>query len=223
MNHIEKLFAVLLLIPLTSCGARPYYKVAPIDAVIVDAETNLPIEGAIVVANWQLEAGGLDGPRRKGQLEVKETITDKSGRFHFDGFTKLNLMISELRDDDPKIIIFKGGYDYGRSSNYYGLRYPGTDRKAAVNGEVVKLRKLTPVVFEKNVTYYSGLSVQIRPIVEDCEWNKIPRMILAMEAEKQRITKIEPNESVDIFPIEEIESFKGKCGSMLEFFRSKQG
>lgn len=222
MKQFRKFFALLMLLPLTSCGGTPYYKAAPIDAVVVDAETNLPIEGALVVANWQLMVSVLDGQRTKGQLEVKETSTDKSGRFHFDGFTKLNPMLYKLGALDPQIVIFKGGYRYERITNTYGRSTPGAYREAAVNGTVVKLRKLTPVVIGQTEVYYMGLSTALEPIAEDCEWKKIPRIIRAMDAEKQRIRALSPKATAWVISIEDLEGYSRECGSAVDYFRSHQ-
>lgn len=208
-TKLQIVCALLILALLSNCGITPYYTVAPIDAQVVDFDTKLPIDGALVVANWQLIIHDLHGEQRRGQLEVKETITDESGRFHFNGFTKLNSMVYGLGAQDPKIIIFKAGYAYSRIANNH--TNTGAYRKAGVNGTVIKLKKLTPVVVAKNRTYYSGLSFEMRPLVEDCEWRKISRMILAMEFERLRITAIEPEATVDVFPIEEFERSKSEC------------
>lgn len=222
MNRFGSFFATLILFTLASCGGAPYYTAAPVDAAVVDAETNLPIEGAVVVANWQLVAAGLDGYRNKGQLEVKETSTDKTGRFHFDGFTKLNLMFYELRSQDPQVVIFKPGYQYARVNNSYGSESPGAYRQAAVNGRVVQLRKVTAVVTPQREIYYMGLSTTMEPIAEDCEWKKIPRMIRAMDAEKFRLSAISPKAVVWLISIEDLMSYSRKCGSAVEYFRSHQ-
>ena len=210
-----------MLISSTGCGGTPYYRVAPIDAIVVDAETNLPIEGANVAANWQLVVGGIDGQRKKGQLEVAETTTDKSGRFHLDGFTKLNLMLYELRDQDPQIIVFKGGYEHQRISNDYNQRYPGVNRQAAINGGVIRLKKLVSVNLGQARGYHVQLSIFLDPIVEDCEWKKIAKTILAMDAEKKRLIALSPDAVVGVLSIDDIESVKNKCGSAIDFFREQ--
>ena len=220
MTQFKKVLAFLLLLSSASCGGTPYYRAAPIDATLVDAETNLPIEGVNVVANWQLVVGGLDGQRKKGQLEVRETTTDKAGRLHFDGFTKLNPKFYELRGEDPQIIVFKGGYEYQRISNDYGQRYPGANRQAAINGTVVQLKKLAPAMMGQVKRYHVELSIDLNPIVEDCEWKKIPRMIMAMDAEKERIKSMSPDAVVGGLAIRDLERLKNKCGSAIEFFRS---
>lgn len=208
-----------MLLPLSACGGSPYYTAAPIEAWVIDAETNQPIEGAVVVANWQLVVGSLDGQRYKGQLEVKETVTDKAGRFYFEGFTKANPMLYELRNEDPKIIIFKPGYEYKKIVNNYpraGTETPGTHRKAGVSGETVKLENLKAVRGVYGDSYYDFLGGELETLVEDCEWKKMPRMILAMEQEKKRLKSLYPKAYVNVLTINLLER---RCGSAVEFFR----
>ncbi len=108
---------VIAAVALAGCGS-PYYTSAPIEAWVVDAETGAPIEGAVVTANWQLVASGLDtGGRKLHQLEVMETVTDKAGRFYFPGFTRINFTLEELREEDPQVLVFKSGYRYARLSS----------------------------------------------------------------------------------------------------------
>ena len=122
----------------------PFYSIGSIDARVVDADSGAPIEGANVIANWQLVTGSLDGERNKGQLEVKETVTDRDGRFHFDGFMHGNFPLYHLGNRDPQIVIFKPGYEYKRLVSDYGVSEPlviGVRRRSQVNGAEVKLAK----------------------------------------------------------------------------------
>ncbi|MBK8568958.1 MAG: hypothetical protein IPN81_02740 [Nitrosomonadales bacterium] len=68
------------------------YSAEAIDAQIVDAKTNQPLEGVIVVAHWEVErvvptlfrSCLLEMTRADAfQLQIVETVTDANGRFHF--------------------------------------------------------------------------------------------------------------------------------------------
>ncbi|WP_077732061.1 carboxypeptidase-like regulatory domain-containing protein [Methylocaldum sp. 14B] len=222
MSKFRFLLLAFVLISLLGCGA-PFYIADPIEARVVDAETNQPLEGANVVANWQLVVGSLDGERDRGQLEVKETVTDQAGRFHFEGFTKLNPMLYELRDQDPRIIIFKPGYEWKMITNNYpgaGTKTPGIHRKSWVSGRTIKLAKADPVVTHTMIKiFYGGLYSYLVDIVEDCEWKKIPLMILAMDAEKKRLKAIDPQADIEVWSIGLLDQYKGRCGSAEEFFK----
>ncbi|HYT97117.1 MAG TPA: carboxypeptidase-like regulatory domain-containing protein, partial [Casimicrobiaceae bacterium] len=127
---------MITVLALNACGS-PYYTSDSIEAWVVDADTGQPIEGAVVTANWQLVGFTLDTGGRKGaQLAVMETSTDSNGRFFFPGFTKLNLSLGELRDQDPQILAFKSGYRYIGGGNDYPMdaSFPGPHRKSQVSG-----------------------------------------------------------------------------------------
>ena len=115
MNSMHKLRYVLLmalLLPLQACGAPFWYKAEPIEAWVVDAETNQPLEGVIVVAHWQLK-GGLEGGNPVGEMMVMETLTDAKGRFYFPAWgPKLRSLDGRLKTQSPGILLFKSGYEY---------------------------------------------------------------------------------------------------------------
>ena len=176
---------------LASCAVT--YQFAPIEATVVDAETGVPIEGAVVTANWELVKGSLDGPRYFGQLDVKETVTDKNGRFRFEGFTKEDSSGAELRESDPQILIFKAGYEFQRFTNDYrdgGAGMKMLERSAAVNGRTVKLRKLASKAPDVSLAHsiYIGWLGFVSKDYSRCYWNKLPQTLI--EQRKQEATLV---------------------------------
>src|SRR3954471_20127967 len=144
------LLLISLAVGMEALGADAYYTAAPIEAWVVDADTGVPIEGAVVTANWQLVGFSYDtGGRKLGQLEVMETVTDRNGRFHFPGFTKVNISGNALREEDPQILIFKSGYRYVRAANEYRIGKEGEQgpyRKSSIIGQKLKMKKADQVV-----------------------------------------------------------------------------
>ena len=200
-------------------GGSPVYIAEPIDARVVDAETGQPIDGAVVTANWQLVAGGLDGQRAKGQLEIRETVTDRDGRFHFDGFVKLNLRTFELRNEDPKILVFKGGYHYAKVINQYagaGTHTPGMRRVAAASGKTIKLKRLRLLDPSQN---FGGLDIELMRVIDDCQWKRIPRMIVAADYEYSRLRQSHPDALIRLPTIDGLEGRRTQCGSAIEYFK----
>jgi hypothetical protein len=192
--------ACTLLLSLAGCTVT--YHFAPIEARVVDAESGAPIEGAVVMANWELVKGSLDGPRYYGQLEVMETVTDKDGRFQFAGFSKSDSSGAELRESDPQVVIFKAGYEFQRFTNEYidggaGLRL--TKRAAAVNGKTVRLVKHgsdkdrirqihTSLVYSR-----LGFITKIMPHTheyEKCYWQRVPLMLAETKAQEVQMRKL---------------------------------
>jgi hypothetical protein len=81
-------------------------------ARVVDMDTGAPIEGAIVVARWQLER--YTG-RFAGWLLVSEGVTDKEGFVHFADWGPLAApsdagMRTRMGPCMPYVYVFKSGY-----------------------------------------------------------------------------------------------------------------
>lgn len=223
-----KMCCLLFALPMLSACASPVYKIAPIDAVVIDGQTGVPIEGAIVVANWQLVRGGLDGPHNAGQLEVREAVTDKHGRFHIDGFVRANPLLKELRNSDPRLLFFKPGYEIQRFTNTYGdagTDMPGPLRRSQLDGGTIRMVRTKDVQpGERRRTFYSGFNVDLEAIVRsDCDWKKIPRTLLAGDAEKRRLKSLYPDAWVDLLKVEVIGTMNNPgCGAASEFFKNWQ-
>ena len=193
---VRTILLMVLATSLQGCGDL-YYTAAPIEAWVVDADTGAPIEGAVVTANWQMVAFGFDtGGRKKGQLEVMETVTDKNGRFHFPGFTKINLSGNALGEADPQILIFKPGYRHLRATNLYPIgeeESQGPRRRSPIIGLRLKMQPAGHDVkkYAHDLGFLgSDLSsfADRRDIV-----GRIPQMIHALECERLRLRKLEPS------------------------------
>src|SRR3989442_12447607 len=98
-------------LPLQACAfvLPPMYSAEGIEAWVVDEDSGQPLEGGVVVANWEL-MGGLH-PDTVGQLMVMETVTDANGRFSFPAWgPKLRPPGGYLDSHDPALTLFKSGY-----------------------------------------------------------------------------------------------------------------
>lgn len=194
------LLSLLLAFPLLSGCHSPYYTIEPFEAWAVDAESGEPIEGAVVVATWALFEDGLHGHHFREMVEVKETVTDKNGRFAFPGFKFYNPKLHDLMED-PKIIIFKSGYEYVRKSNGCGMGAVGdcrwATRIAVVAGQKVKMKKLdysrTPKVArpEKGMerSLYSGLTTEMSYVQSSGRAKDIPLFVASIRQEIARLNQ----------------------------------
>ena len=199
---------------LQACGDL-YYTAAPIEAWVVDADTGAPIEGAVVTANWQLVGFGFDtGGRKKGQLEVMETVTDKNGRFYFPGFTKINLSGSALGESDPQILIFKPGYRHIRATNHYPIgneTSQGARRKSSIIGQRLLMQRADRDI--KKYAFNLGfLGSALSSLQEQGDIvRRIPQMVHALECERLRLRKLDP--SVDPITIPGPPTREKECAS----------
>jgi hypothetical protein len=139
------LLTVLAMLPICgcclprACAAPPVYSAKPTYATVVDSETQQPIGGAVVVAAWVLYLPGGD---RIKNLEVREVVTDEYGAFFIPGWgPKLRPSNTELTFYDPKLIVFKSGYEPVYLANEW-TSHPSqaSVRESQWNGKSIELK-----------------------------------------------------------------------------------
>jgi hypothetical protein len=188
----------------------PLYIVDPIEGWVVDKETGAPIEGAIVVANWQLVRQGLHGAHVSGQLDVQEVISDHAGRFRLEGFWRLNLPTRELGERDPQLIIFKPGYRYQRFANAIDA-YGGMRRHSKADGMRFSLTRFQREDVDPKEFVHGGLAGALEPLTSSCDWLRIPRMLDAIAAEERRISEMMPRPFHGLPSVDSIQRRRGLC------------
>lgn len=216
-----------LLSPLGACADfQPYYSAKPMTATVVDAETNEPIEGVTVVANWEIKAGEMKASSKIIQLKILETVTDKSGRFSFPAWgPEPNLSLyGYIGANDPGLILFKSGYKYRGLANNVGvdfrfeaLRYSDWD------GKTIKMEKFKGTLKEYS-SHLNFIKGPLRFAEENCNWKKIPAILIALDKERQifRANRIDSGTySLDYFDGLSEREIK-ECGSPSEFFKGQK-
>lgn len=110
----------------------------PITGYVVDTENNQPIEGAIVVAMWQLTQYLSHG--FGGYAKVIEVKTDKEGKFRIPfWFTFKPWKFNSPMDDlTPKIVIYRPGYKVYWSHKVMRLGFPGDISKTQEQKKWIK-------------------------------------------------------------------------------------
>ena len=216
------IFLCVLLAPLPACSGHPaQYSAEAIEAWVVDAETKEPLADVIVVANWQLYIGRIDGRHPSGQLMVMETVTDQGGHFSFPAWGPMRRPFNTFLDDrDPQILLFKPSYEFRGLSNptksYVNKR---SVRRSIWDGKAIELNR-----FGGGMNEYARrlgfLMTSLGFIEEDCNWKKVPKILLALRPEQEKLRKkgiIRTFYSPDYLPVDE-----DKCGSVKEFFQGYQ-
>jgi len=102
-------FALLLvmLCPLSACGPLLYYA-EPIHGTVVDSETQQPLIGAVVVAQWVVGKGPRAEPHT---YELSEALTDPDGRYTLPGWgPRLRPLNARFYYSAPRLIVFKNGF-----------------------------------------------------------------------------------------------------------------
>ena len=207
------------------------YSAEAIDAQVVDAKTNQPLEGVIVVAHWEVKRVvptfvpimpfGND-PRGPFQLQIMETVTDANGRFHFPAWGPLPVPpLAALGDRDPHLIFFKEGYVPWSISNGHPTTFDysaSSTRSSELNGTTIKLKK-----FEGDLKAYADqvgkLSVPLDfatyTRIGNCDWKRIPRMLgTVIKIKRSFREKLIYSDLPNLDSIQQVE-----CGSAEEWLK----
>ncbi|MHB8727985.1 MAG: peptidase associated/transthyretin-like domain-containing protein [Sulfuricaulis sp.] len=226
-NGYRSLAVLCFFMTLSACADYPLtltYSADPISATVVDAETKQPLEGVVVTANWELEYGTYGGNVPAGELMVLEAVTDKNGKFHFPAWGPKLAVRSHLVNKDPQLILFKSGYEYrGLVNAFTGDYNKGSQRHSDWNGKTIELKPFKGTE-EEYARHLEFLGTSLDPIIDkDCNWKKIPRMVLAINQQSEifrskNIYALPSIESLDI----RYSNFRARCGSPKEFFKDYQ-
>lgn len=131
----QQIFGTLIALLATACGTQ---QERPVDwhdhdsysGWVTDAATGQPIEGAVIVAKWQIEQrqsfSGIEGITTIKVIRLEETLTDKEGRFQFAPLGDYTPPLGWERGAFPVLLFFKPGYEptgLGRAEWQYGEDY----------------------------------------------------------------------------------------------------
>ena len=206
----------------------------PIDSQVVDADTGQPIEGAVVVAHWELHQGSLTGDSLPcGAANVEEAVTDKDGRFHIPGWGPTRFSCGDMRQGNPTLFVFKSGYSPGGFNNASGSLSDTstvTRTHSAWANRQMKLQKfpntdMTTFRGNSNASLFysfnSALELFVVDIAGECNWKKIPNMLRALMEEEQHFNaaglKIGSLASRLSIADESIQKDAPQCGSPKAF------
>lgn len=179
-----------LVVSMTACASPPHYSAETFSARVIDQTTKMPIVGVSVVAQWEVR-GGIH-PGTVDLLHVEEAVTDADGRFRIAGWGPVLAPPEGYLDtQDPRLILFKSGYQVKSVSNR-GWFAPGerqhlTVRNSIWNGRTVQLiphhrRDALPPGFAA-VTYMYGW--YHRP--DKCWWKSAPKFVAAVDREIKQL------------------------------------
>jgi hypothetical protein len=228
LNTVPKWqFAVLLaaLLSMQACSAPVAYSAKPIQGRVVDAETKQPLSDVNVVAHWVLNFG-LEGGSGT-DLVLMESVTDSEGQYKFPGWGPTQVPASlpseaRLKSLSPEMIYFKPGYLPWAVTNTTTGPQPGPGplmRTSEWDGRTIELKR-----FEGPLTQYGSVIGGTLTGVSygHCNWKKIPRVIVALDAEKRRLEALNIRSwATNITDLEFSEANDG-CGSVRDFFKAYQ-
>lgn len=207
---------------------------AAIDSRVVDGTTGKPIEGAVVVAYWQVMQGSMTGdslPCTPANLE--EAVTDRQGRFHIPGWGPTwSPCFTGMPANDPIMYVFKPGYYYGKFDNVpiYGqttTRTPGSfyDYLSLMKIPDSDLTDSNPKNLKSALWNFNEFSDELGEFTtfmpSECNWKKMPKMMRVLESQRIAQSAIPGHfRGITGDLIAEDEDFRKaapQCGSTKEF------
>jgi hypothetical protein len=228
MKIIYRSFLLLLCILLIQ-GCATSYSGNETYGQVVDAETGQPLEGVNVVAHWVVFKYKLER-YAVGDLMLMETVTDKNGQFRFPSWgPKAVPSAGMLESQSPEVIFFKSGYEWDAKPNQTNgppSAYPLV-RTWDWNGKTIELKK-----YKRDLKAYGNFIGGILTGVSwgGCNWKKMPRMILALNKEDERLKLLgvfKPNFGVASLVRPSIDDLEqdaksGNCGSVQDYLKDYQ-
>ena len=159
-----KVWIVLLFAATFALTACNRYSAESTEGWVIDADTKKPIEGVIVVANWQLHKSTMGGKRPADHLNIMETTTDNDGLFYFEGWGQKTALWGFFIDRDAELLFYKKGYEYRSLKNTQRTEIDTSKvRQSAWNGKKIELKRFDGHLREY-ASHLSSLHTSVRSI-----------------------------------------------------------
>jgi len=210
----------ILVLNFSLMGCATTYSYNPIEVHVIDAETKQPLEGVIVVAHWSLVQSTVGGNSPVGTLQVMETISDKDGRIYFSEWGPKSVYKGHLDRRGAQIELFKPGHETGSLKNSDMLWQGKHPRTSQWHGETIELKQFKGSLKERaNMLQYLDVSLgNVITFTDNCEWKKIPNMVVAMQKEKRYLK----NNGIDTPTVRGLNLFpSNNCESAVEYFQRR--
>jgi hypothetical protein len=184
---VQAFLGALAGISVGACAS--FHSAQEIRGNVADAETGAPLNGVIVVAQWEpYYQGNGHAPGHRGVVHIHETVTNKHGQFVIPSWGPKPLPVGAImKEADPALRFFKPGYmPFGAVNSIFmdpraRRAPPGISEW---NGKVVTLSKSSGSV----EAYADRLGVLSRGLVDPQDnWKSFPKMAHALWQEEKRL------------------------------------
>lgn len=215
------------------------YIASDMHGAVVDSATGNPIEGAVVLAYWNLhdKDGGLCGNAEN----LQEAVSDKDGNYRIPGFN-VRAVCDGFNSSDPSLYVFKPGYAFQALSNVsHGEPFPGfsVGMKAYSsdwsNWVIVlakypqKLGQSDPKPYDAYAGSLTRLNMMLSWIIDanpkQCNWKRMPNMLRATYAQSEAFVDegvLVGSEAIELYQFdkdEQMQKLTPSCGSPHEYMR----
>lgn len=222
-RHIRKILIILgvfvLVVILSLADGFVSYK--PITGVILDSDSELPIEDVVVVALWKLQAS-KNSITTTGVMKIQEVSTNEEGKYYMPGWFGFKpsffpIYRQEMHFDTPELYLFKRQYHYGVLIN---RDYNDSSGGFKWNAQTFKLKKMQESEYKDMLnTLYKKHFFSLM-IIEDneCIWHKIPKFINETKYDYfgNEITFENDKKTMTLFEILSERNKRNNCGDFNE-------
>lgn len=184
------LLALSLLLLQTGCVWMVYHKPA-FEGQVLDEETKEPIEGAVVVAEYKKETFGWPVGSTTSIINIRETLTDKQGRFRIPSYTTLIQPLSWSQR--TFFTIYKPGYvgidylyDRGLEDIFSGKLVGMHDQEFKwLHNNSLVIRYRSPDIVELPIakSRYDRINAKPAPIGDNRDWKEQKHLITYIRKE----------------------------------------
>lgn len=239
--RIPLFFGLALLLAALLGHADPAaYFAKEIHGQVVDDVSGEPLEGVIIVAKWELVREVIPFVINKSYgetIKIIEVKSDKEGKYLIPGWGPvLRPLLLHLEDDDPEIYYFRPGYYPLSVSNEARSQYSrDAVRTSQWAGKTIRLRKFTgqpqEYVFQNGrfkvdvrtdgtlkeyALKVQGIQGGLAWDKKDKSWQSMPRFIVAMKHECDRLRSLMSKREC---PIDDIKHLWGGEKTVNEFIK----
>lgn len=218
---LQKSSLILLLSILAAfasgCSTQKSYRGAAIEGRVIDAQTRQPIQGVVVVADWQLY-GRTFHPDIIGRLLLQETTTDANGVYRLPAWGPLRAKEGVIDRGSPALNFYKRGY---RFSRLYNMGYAAPYIK--LPDPLISEWSHRDVELEPHTASYkfgdsfqefaSAIGLLSLREGEECSWEQMPRMTAALV--NREMEYLERESTANLPRIETLHQ-SGRCANPAE-------
>ena len=128
------------------------------------------------------------------------------------GFTKINFTLEQLREEDPRVVIFKPGFSIAGGHNSYpiGAPSPGAHRSSPLRGKRIEVKSLSGDM-DRYLRELSLVSATLSDLSASGDLGSVPKLVHAMVCEKRRLKSVLSQKFLLDVPGET--SAEASCGS----------
>lgn len=186
MKTLLLTISILLLVTTTGfCDGWILYHDGPYKGKVIDAETGNPLEGAAVVAIYNVMQYFMGPDAGEVFSDVKEVVTNENGDFYIPSHTWIHLY-PFAKKGTTSFLIFKPEFCVFPSPMYFKI-YPESDLKVALSTMVEFFRKGMTIKLPKLKTKEKRLENLPSPVGERGDWKKQKWFIKLINEERKSL------------------------------------